>query len=63
MPLGMKVGIGPVYIVLDGDTASPLPPPERGTAAPPSLFGGRLLWSNGKMDQGATWYKGRPWLR
>jgi len=30
MKLGMQVGIGPGYIVLDGD---PAPPPQRGTTA------------------------------
>ena len=31
MPLGMELGLGPGYIVLNGDTA---PPTWRGTAAP-----------------------------
>jgi len=55
MPLGMKVGLGPGHIVLDGDPALPL---KRGTA--PSIFGPCLLWPNGWMDQDATWYEGRP---
>ena len=29
-------------------------------AEPHSVFGPRLLWPNGCMDQGATWYGGRP---
>jgi len=36
MPLGTEVGLGPGDIVLDGD---PAPATERGTAAPPPLFG------------------------
>jgi len=38
-----------------------LPSPKRGTAAP--LFGPCLLWPNGWMDQGTTWYGGRPQSR
>ena len=34
MKLGMEVGLGPSYIVLDGDPS----PTERGTAIPPPLF-------------------------
>jgi len=39
-----------------------LPPPKKGgTAVPlPTIFGPCLLWSNGWMDQDATWYGGRP---
>ena len=51
MALGMKVGLGPVHIVLDGDTA---PLPKTGQS-PPSL-----LWPNGWMHQDATSYEGRP---
>jgi len=29
-------------------------------AEPHSIFGPRLLWPNGCMDQDATWYGGRP---
>jgi len=29
-------------------------------AQPPPIFGLCLLWSNGCMDQDATWYGGRP---
>jgi len=46
MPLGMEVGLGLGYIVLDGD-----PPPQRGT---PPIFGPCLLWPNGWMDQDVT---------
>ena len=35
-PLGRELGLGPGDIVLDGDPASPT---EKGTAAPPQLFG------------------------
>jgi len=38
--LGMDVGLGQGDIVLDGN---PAPPTERGTAAPPPLFGPCLL--------------------
>jgi len=55
MALGKEVGLGPVDIVLDGDT-SPLP--KKG--AEPPVFGPSLLWPNGCMDQDATWYGGRP---
>ena len=40
MKLGMRVGLGPGHIVLDGD---PAPPMERGTAVPTlKIFGRRL---------------------
>ena len=55
MALGMRVGLGPGHIVLDGDPASP---PKRGTAPP--IFGPYLLWPNGWMQQDTTWYGGRP---
>jgi len=35
------------------------PPSKKGIAANP-IFGPCLLWPNGWMDQGATWYGGRP---
>jgi len=54
MPLGMEVGLGQGHIVLDEDPA----PLQRGTAPP--LFSQCLLWSDGWMDQDATWYGGRP---
>jgi len=56
MPLGVEVGLGPDDIVLDGDPA----PPNKGHSTP--LFGACLFWPNGWMDQGATWYSGRPRL-
>ena len=54
MQLGTKIGFGPGDIVLHGNPAAP----KRGTAPPP--FGLCLLWPNGWMDKGATWYGGRP---
>jgi len=39
MGLGMEVGLGPGYIMLDGDTA---PLPKRGHSPP--NFGPFLLW-------------------
>jgi len=47
--------LSPCDFVLDGD---PAPSPKRGGAAP--IFGPRLLWPSGCMDQNATWYVGRP---
>ena len=52
MPLGMEVGLNPGDCVR-GD---PAPSPKRGTEPP--VFGPRLLWPNGCMDQDATWYGG-----
>jgi len=49
MKLGVQVGLGPGHIALDRE---PAPLPERGTAP---IFGPSLLWSNGWMDQDATW--------
>jgi len=54
--LGMQVGLSPRHTVLDGDPASR---PQTGTAPAPN-FRPYLLQSNGWMDQGATWYRGRP---
>jgi len=48
MPLGTEVSLCAGHIVLDGD---PAPPTERGTAAPPPLFGRCLLWPNGRPFQ------------
>ena len=48
MPLGMKVGLSPGHIVLDGDPA--LPPKVHS----PPIFGPYLLWPNGWMDQDVT---------
>ena len=59
MAFGMKVGLGPVLIVLDGDTA---PLPKKG-AEPPQFSAQFLLRPNGRMDQDATWFRGRPWPR
>ena len=55
MELGMEVGLSPGHIVLDGE---PAPLPKKG-AEPHPIFGPRLLWPNGCMDQDATWYGGR----
>ena len=54
----MEVGLGPGHILLDGD---PAPLPQKG--AEPPIFGPFLLWPNGRMDQDATWYGGRPQRR
>jgi len=56
MPLGMEAGLSPSDFVLDGDPALT----QKG--AEPPIFGPRLLWPNGCMDQDATWYGGRPQL-
>ena len=53
MALGTEVGLGPGHIVLDGDPALP----AKGHSLLPPIFGPCLLWPNGWMDQGATWYK------
>ena len=53
--LGMEIGLGQGDIVLDGD---PAPPPPKGGRAP--IFDPCPFWPNGWMDQGATWYGGRP---
>jgi len=58
MALGMEVRLGPIHIVLDGDTA-PLPKKGAEPTSPP-IFGPSLLWPNGWMHQGATRYGGRP---
>ena len=55
MPLGMEVGLSPGDFVLDGDQA--LYPKG---AEPHPIFGPRLLWPKGCVDQNATWYGGRP---
>ena len=69
--LGVQVGFGPGYIVLDGDPADPLT--KRGTSAPTvEIYERRLclcvhmirgpcrLWPNGWMDQDENWHGGRP---
>jgi len=45
MKLGMEVDLGPVDIVLDGDS-------KRGHSSP--HFSAHVLWPNGWMDQDAT---------
>ena len=56
MPLGMDVVLGPGHFVLDGDPA----PPPKGVRTPKEIYGPRLLWPNGWMDQDRSWYRGRP---
>jgi len=51
----MEVGLSPGDFVLDGDQ----PPIPKG-AQLHSIFGTRLLWPKGCMDQDATLYRGRP---
>jgi len=51
MALGIEVGLGPGYIVLDWDSAAL--PRKRG-GAPVPIFGPFLLWPNGWMHQDAT---------
>jgi len=53
MKLGTQVGLGPGHIVLDGN---PAPPPPKGHSP---QFSAHICC----MDQDATWYGGRPWLR
>jgi len=55
MPLGMEVGLSPGNFVLDGDQ----PPTPKGVEPNP-IFGPRLLWPNGWMDEDAAWYGSRP---
>jgi len=55
MKLGMQVGLGRGHIVLDGDPALS---PKQGRSAP--IFGPRLLWPNGWIDQDGTWHGDRP---
>jgi len=55
MSLGMEVGLSPGDFVLDGD-----PVPTSNAVELHPIFGPRLLWPNGCMDQDATWYGGRP---
>ena len=56
IPLGTEVGLSLGDIVLNGD---PAPPRKKGTGPHP-IFGPYLLWSNGWIDQDATWYRGKP---
>jgi len=53
----MEVGIGTGHIALGG---TQLFSPKRGQSPP--IFGSFLLWPNGWMHQGATWYGARPQL-
>jgi len=55
MPRGTEVGLGPVHIVLDGNLA-----PHKKMHSILPLFGPCLLRPSGWMDQGATWYGGKP---
>ena len=54
MPLGTEVGLGPGNFVFDGHPT----PPEKKRHSPRPIFGPRLLWPNGWMNQDATWYGG-----
>jgi len=62
MKLGMQVSLSPGHIVLHGDPA-PLHKKGKPKGHSPPIFGLYLLWPNGWMDQDATWYEGRPWLK
>jgi len=55
MKLGVEVGLGPGHIALYGDLAM-LP---KGVQPAP-IFGPCLVWPNGWLNQGATWWGGRP---
>jgi len=46
MALGMKVGLDPSHIVLDGD---PAPPPNKGARL--LIFDPCLLWPNGRPSE------------
>jgi len=54
MQLGTEVGLSPGDFVSDGDPA-PLPKKR----AEPPIFGPRLLWPNGWMDENTTLYGSR----
>ena len=56
MLLCTEIGLGPRHIMLDGDLACPF---RKGHSSRP-LFGPCLLWPNGWVEQGVTWYGGRP---
>jgi len=51
MPLDMEVGLSPGDFVLDWDQT----PYPKG-AEPHPIFGPRLLWPKGCVDQDATWF-------
>ena len=53
MPLGMEVGLSPGDCVRWGST------PHFPKRVAPPIFGPRLLWPNGCMDQDAAWCGGR----
>jgi len=59
MPLGTEVGLGLRNTVFDVDPATPR---KKGTPTP-TQFRPCLLWPNGWVDEDATWYGRRPWLR
>jgi len=50
MPLAMEVGLGPGHIVLGGDPV-PIPPTERGTAAPTFRPAHVYCGQNGRPSQ------------
>ena len=50
----MEVGLDPGDFVFDGEP----PPPEKKAQPTPPNF-----WSNGWMDEHATWYGSTPWPR
>jgi len=58
MALAMEVGLGPGDFVFDGDPATPRT--EGTPTITTQFFGPCLLWPNGWMDEGATWYGSRP---
>ena len=60
MPLGTEVGLDPGHIVLDGTHCVRWDPAPPKMGQQPPIFGPRLLWPNGWMDQDATWCGGRP---
>jgi len=57
MPLGTEVGLGPGDFVFDGDPALPQ---KKMAQPPPNFWPMPILWTNGWMDQDATWYGGKP---
>ena len=59
IPIGMEVGLGPSHCIRCRPSPSQAPP-KGAQAAQPQNFGLCLLWSNGWMDQDATWCRGRP---
>ena len=64
MALGMEIDPGPVQSTLCY-MGTQLPPQKRGqTGRAPQflahLYCGQTLWPNGRIDQDAVWYGGRP---